>query len=228
MSIRWWNVNGRWIHINKKFMKNLDIIFLSETHCVVKVLDGFTKYGDPAFQMVKKHGGVAVYVRDEYVKYFKNLRFSKSTISFSLSPNLFFTGVYIYQIDSRNYEDTDYGSVVNDINYWLTKGYHPYIGSDYNSRIGDINKLSEKSLKWRYSKNVDHDTNSHCALFSDMCELLNILPLNHSCYRGYTYFKGNKILLESGPKESPRLNIFKKKFNVAKGILADNADNIIK
>ena len=133
-------------------MKNLDIIFLSETHCSVNILDnvnGFTKYGDPAFPMVKKHGGAAVYVRDEYVKYVKNLRFSKSIISFSPSniPNLFFMGVYIYPIDSCNYEDTDYGSVVDDIKYWLTKGYHPYIGGDYNSRIGDINKLSEKSTQ---------------------------------------------------------------------------------
>ena len=184
-------------------MKNLDIIFLSETHCSTKVLENvncFTKYGDPAFPTVQKHGGLAVYVRDEYAKYIKNLRFSKSTISFTLSniPNLYFMGIYIYPIDSRNYEDTDYGSVVDEINYWLTKGYHPYIGGNCNSRIGDINKLSEKSLKWRYSKNVDQYTNSHCALFSDMCELLNILPLNHSFYGGkyfvggYTYFKGNK------------------------------------
>ena len=151
-----------------------------------------------------------------------------------------------------------------------------------------LTNYQKNPLKWGYSKDVGHDTNSHCALFSDMCELL---PLNHSSYSGkyctggYTYFKSNKksqidyvitnnygrakinkfkitetgwhmpdhlpigveihvetmidvhvllvrfkLLLESGPKETPRLNIFMKKFNVdeAKAILAVNVDNIIK
>ena len=45
---------------------------------------------------------------------------------------------------------------------------------------------------------MDKYTNSHGVLFSDMCELLKILPLNHCFYRGkcftggYTYFKGDK------------------------------------
>ena len=34
-------------------------------------------------------------------------------------------GVYVYPIDSHNYEDTDCGSVVAEINYWLEKGYVP-------------------------------------------------------------------------------------------------------
>ena len=184
-------------------MQDLDIVFLSETHCNVKGLgdvNGFTKYGDPSFPVVQKHGGLAVYIKDFYAQYMKDLRFSKSTISFTVSniPNVFFMGLYIYPSDSRNFKDTDFASVVNDINYWLLKGYYPFIGGDFNSRPGDLNNVSEKSLKWRYRNNKDIIKNSHGTLFADMCDVLNILPVNHCFYRGkyfdggYTYFKANK------------------------------------
>ena len=107
-------------------------------------------------------------------------------------------GVYIYPVDSRNYKLTDYGSVVDDINYWLNKGYLPFIAGDFNSRIRDLNTISEKSLKWRYAGNVDDIKNPHGLLFSDMCELLKILPINHCFFHGkyfkggYTYFKSNR------------------------------------
>ena len=81
-------------------MKNLDIMFLSETHCSVKALGdikGFTVFGDPSFPMIQKHGGAAVFVRDHYAQFVKDLRFSKSTVSFTHSnlPNLSFMDMYI-------------------------------------------------------------------------------------------------------------------------------------
>ena len=97
-------------------------------------------------------------------------------------PNIFFMGVYIYPLGSRDYSQADYGCVIDEINYWIQKGCQPYIGGDFNSRLGDINEISTKSLKWRYSKNLDDNINSHRNHFKNMCDLLNILPLNHCVY----------------------------------------------
>ena len=91
-------------------------------------------------------------------------------------------GVYMYPADSINYDECDYGNIIDEINYWLNKGFLPYIGGDFNSRIGDISKISNKSLKWRYSDNVDQHTNLNCNNFSNMCEMLKVLPLNHCIY----------------------------------------------
>ena len=107
-------------------------------------------------------------------------------------------GVYIYPPSSSNYKDTDYSVVINEINYWMCKGYNPYIGGDFNSRIGDINLVSAKSLKWRYEVNADMKTNMNQIHFRNMCETLKILPLNHMIYLkkifegGFTYYKANK------------------------------------
>ena len=113
---------------------------------------------------------VQLFTLETYSEYTKDLRFSKSTISFTIStfPNCFFMGVYVYPIDSHNYEDTDCGSVVTEINDWLEKGYVSYIGGDFNSRLGNINEISEKSLKWTFSENIDRGINSHRKLFSDV------------------------------------------------------------
>ena len=107
-------------------------------------------------------------------------------------------GVYVYPTNSRNYNETDYSVVINEMNYWLSKGLHPYVGGDFNSRIGNINDISLKSLKWIYAENVDSGTNLNKNHFSNMCEVLKVLPLNHCIYYkrefkgGYTYFKANK------------------------------------
>ena len=50
--------------------------------------------------------------------------------------------------------------------------------------------MTSKSLKWRYSKNLDDNINSHRNHFKNVCDLLNILPLNHCIYYN-EYFDGN-------------------------------------
>ena len=95
-------------------------------------------------------------------------------------------GVCIYPYDSNNFSDTDYAELIRDIKYWTDKGYQPYIGGDFNSRIGDINQISAKSLKWNFMENVDDKSNNHGKLFSNMCEILKVLLLNHC-----TYYKTN-------------------------------------
>ena len=176
-------------------MKHNDIVFLCETHCNVKSVEevyGFTAFGDPSFPLFQRHGGLVAYIKNSYSQYVHNLRFTKCTISFSIYiiPKIFFIGVYIYPGDSVNYEDADFGTLIEEINYWLSKGYVPYIGGDLNSRIGDISKISEKSLNWRYDKNVDNNTNLNYNNFSNICEILKILPLNH-CIYGDSKFEGN-------------------------------------
>ena len=79
-------------------MRNKDFIFISETHANVKSLDfipNFQAFGDPGFPLFQRHGGMAVYVTDVYAQYMVNLRFTKCTLSFSLSviPDVFFMGV---------------------------------------------------------------------------------------------------------------------------------------
>ena len=180
-------------------MNTLDILFLSKTHCNVDVLDvisGFTKFGDKNFPLIQKHAGLAVYVRGNYAQYVKEIRYGRSSISLSINtiPNFFFMGVYIYPTDSFNYNDTDFGGLISDMNYWLMKGYHPIVGGDFNSRVGNINEISKTSLDWKYQMNVDSVINENGKRFATMCEFLKIQPINHCNYRtnlfrgGFTYF----------------------------------------
>ena len=203
LKIRWWNINGRWEHIDKNFMEIIDILFLCETHCnasSVAIKTGFKVYGDPGFPLFQRHGGLSVYVKNCYVPFINDIRFSKCTISFSIStiPKVFFMGVYVYPFDSYNHDISDYGIVVEEVKYWLDKGYIPFIGGDFNSRIGNINEVSVNSLKWRYNDNIDLNRNANYKNFSNMCGVLKVLPLNHCMYRNtqfevdWTYFKGNK------------------------------------
>ena len=156
------------------FIGDTDLVFISETHNNILSLESvssFTKFGDPDFPLFQKHGGIAVYVKNLYAQYVTNLRFTQFTISFTLSvvPDIFFMGVYIYPPSSPNFKDTDYAEVINEISYWLSKGLHPYIGGDFNSRIGDINVISSHSLKWRYAVNIDTGANTNKTGFSNMC-----------------------------------------------------------
>ena len=86
----------------------------------------------------------------------------------------------------------------NDIEYWLKKGATPFIAGDFNSRIGDINALSQKCLKWHYNDNVDNILNQHGKSLYDVCDVHSILPVNHSKYFDkqfdgcITYCKGGK------------------------------------
>ena len=184
-------------------MNEKDFVFLSETHANVKSLEtvpNFESFGDPSFPLFQKHGGQVVLVSSVYAQYITDLRFTKCTISFSLSvvTDVFFMGVYVYPPSSANHKDTDFAIVMKEIDYWMSKGYTPYIGGDFNSRIGDIGTIATKSLKWKFEDNIDKGENGNKSNFRDMCEVLNILPLNHCIYKrktfpgGYTYFKGGK------------------------------------
>ena len=203
MKIRWWNVNGRWPTIDKNFMNETDIIFLSETHAIwsaLPTIPNFNCVGDPSAPLLSAHGGLAVYISSVLFTHLQEVRFSKCTISlkFDFIADFCFMGVCIYPADSRNFTDLDFGLFSSDIEHWINKGVTPIIGCDINTRIADLNILSQKSLRWRYNKNIDTETNQHYKYFENICEYHRILPINHSLYYDtifdgdFTYHKGGK------------------------------------
>ena len=143
---------------------------------------------------------MAAYVNFKLYSYITNIRFIKCTLSFSFNtlPSFCFMLIYMFPRDSINYDLNDFGTLSEEISYWVNHGFTPYMGGDYNSRLRDLNKLSQKTLKWRYMPNVDVVVNSHGRLLTGVCELHWILPLNHCCYYKklwdgkFTYHKAGK------------------------------------
>ena len=92
-------MNGRWPSIDKKFMKEVDMVFISETHAVWNTLPeipDFKCFGDPSAPLTSSHGGLVVYVKDVLYEHLYDIRFSKCTISFKLDfiPDFAFMRVY--------------------------------------------------------------------------------------------------------------------------------------
>ena len=74
ITIRWWNVNGRWSIVEKKFMNNTDIIFICETRgsCLsMPEFPGFKIVGDPKFPLISTHGA---YVKNGIHEHIQLLR----------------------------------------------------------------------------------------------------------------------------------------------------------
>ena len=166
---------------------------------LLKQVDGFQVVSDPLFYS-NCHGGLAAYVKDNLFPHLTNIRFSKCTLSFSIAtiPNCYFMLVYMYPLDSINYNLGDFGILIEEMTFWDRLGYLPFIGGDFNSRIGDINILSQKKLKWRFETNLDETINSHGQRLANIFEIMNVLPLNHCKYYNkiwkgnFTYQKGKK------------------------------------
>ena len=74
------------------------------------------------------------------------------------------------------------------------------MGGDFNSRLGDLNELSQMSLKWRYGANADTVSNSHGAQLKGICELHQILPLNHC--RFYNHCWDGKFTFQKPGRQS--------------------------
>ncbi len=183
-------------------MVDYDIVFISETHSngqLLQKVDGYNIIADPSFSF-QTHGGMASYVKSRLAPYITNIRFTKCTLSFSISiiPGFSFMLVYMYPYDSYNFELNDFGILSEEISYWINNGFVLYMGGDYNSRLGDINIISQKTLKWRYKQNIDTTINCHGRQLAGICELHKLLPLNHCCYYDkvwdgkHTYHKAGK------------------------------------
>ena len=79
--------------------------------------------------------------------------------------------VYINPVNSNYYSLNDFGLIAEELSHWKEKGFTVFMGGDFNARLGDLNELSSKSLKWRYKPNVDSVINSHGTQLGDLCEL---------------------------------------------------------
>ena len=188
-------------------MYRYDIVFIVETHCNAKLLeaiDGFQIIGDPLFNS-SSFGGIAAYVNRRWSPMLQNIRFSKCSLSFSLSeiPGFAFMVVYVYPLDSINFNLEDFGILSEEVEYWNMKGFVIYFGGDFNSRMGNMNIISTKSLKWNYAPNVDTVINHHGRQLASICELNKVMPLNHCQYYNtifdgrYTYYKaGNNSQID--------------------------------
>ena len=76
------------------------------------------------------------------------------------------------------------------------RDFTPYIGGDFNARLGDLNLLSKS---WKYMSNVDINTNKHGRSYmTDICKENNVFPINHLKYKNkimdgdFTYIKNDK------------------------------------
>ena len=79
--------------------------------------------------------------------------------------------VYINPVNSAFYSNGDFGLISEELSYWKNKGSTTFIGGDFNSRLGDLNELSGRTLKWRYEANIDPIVNAHGNKLKGICEL---------------------------------------------------------
>ena len=76
----------------------------------------------------------------------------------------------------------------------------PFVGGDFNSRLGDLNNFAHSiGLNWKYSQNMDSNTNSHSRLLRDLCNLCKVLPFNHLKFCN-TQFPGHFTFFRNGKK----------------------------
>ena len=125
-NIYFWNVNGRWSSIDSSFMTDYDVVFIAETHtegCLLRNVNDFHIVADPSYTS-GKHGGLAAYVHQRLFPYISKIRFTKCTLSFTFTvfPQFCFMLIYIYPIDSINYDITDFSIISEEISFWLSGG----------------------------------------------------------------------------------------------------------
>ena len=182
---------------------NCDMVMSSETHWNLDLLPsvaGCKIISNPNFPETSYHGGLAGYIKENLFKYKNNIRNSKCSLSFGLSslPNCCYMLLYTYHVDSKNYNEADFGILAEELLFWMSRGYTVYVGGDFNAHLGDLNILSKKIFHWRYDENIDKINNSHRKNLMNVCEQNDISPLNH-CHHyhnirdgRFTYYKAGE------------------------------------
>ena len=202
----WWNINKRLYLYNENVSitpfrhSTYDIIFIFETNLVSSALpkiDNYTALANPNLKYCT-HGGIAVFVKNTIIKNVFDLTHNACYIAFRLDtvPSYIFGGVYIQPENSRYFTPNMFAELDTLLSRCVEYNYTPYIGGDFNSRLGDLNILS---TSWHYHKNVDQTTNKHGRTYmTDICKRNYIYPINHLKYNGmtfkgdFTYFKNEK------------------------------------
>ena len=98
------------------------------------------------------HGGIAVYIKNTYVKNIIDLSYNECylTLRLDFAPCYLFGCVYIQPENSKYFNPNMFASLNSLLSRCTEKCFTPFIGGDFNARIGDLNVLST----WKYSVNV--------------------------------------------------------------------------
>ena len=203
LKLLFWNVNGRWKQIADNFPTSLhgyDFMFLSETKLPVgylPVINNYQTFIDPNVKL-RHRGGVAVYVHERISKYVTKVSYDECFVSFMLSnsPKHIFIGVYLPPEDSVYADPTAFARLCDLLLKCRDKGLTPFLGGDFNSRLGELNNLP---CRWKYLPNCDTNQNNYGkTYFVDMCTTCKICPINNIVYKrkefksDFTYIKHNK------------------------------------
>ena len=89
-----------------------------------------------------------------------------------------------------------FSNIVTLIDKAHTNGLIPFIGGDFNSRVGDMNTAFQ-GCTWKYHANTDKHTNKHGrTFFKDMCSSVEIYPINGLKYKKKPF--ANNITFHGG------------------------------
>lgn len=114
----------------------------------------------------------------------------------SNSPKYIFIGVYLPPEDSVYADPAAFARLCELLLKCREKGLTPFLGGDFNSRLGELNNLP---CRWTYLPNCDTTQNNYGkTYFVDMCTTCKICPINNIVYKrkefksDFTYIKHNK------------------------------------
>ena len=156
------------------------------TYLALPKIVNYTTFADPKKKFCN-HGGIAAYVKNCFASNIFDLSYNECYVSFRLdiAPTYLFGGVYINPENSKYFTPEMFAELDSLLVRCDENDYIPYIGGDFNSRLGDFNLLCSS---WHYESNVDRTTNSHGRIFmADICKRNNVHPLNHLKYKGVSY-----------------------------------------
>ena len=188
-------------NITTPFTRNndFDVLFILETNLAASVLPDikhFTAFADPNTKS-SRHGGIALYIRNNIAENVFDISYKECYISFrfDFAPEFLYDGVYIQPENSKYFKINMFAEL--DLLLHKCTEWHltPYVGGDFNSRLGDLNLLGT----WKYNMNVDTTTNKHGRSYMmDVCKRYKLYPVNHLKYKNrtfegdFTYYKNDK------------------------------------
>ena len=181
------------------------MIFVSETNLGYDALPTFKDYAliaDPSLKSCS-HGGIAWYVKHFLAKHIFQVVYNTAFISFRIDivPDVVFIGVYIQPEGGRYFNVNMFSDLGALLVEYREKGITPFIGGDFNSRPGDLQKLGNNK-SWIYERNKDEKTNKHgLTYFKDLCFIGNVQPVNGLKYRGKTFDNDFTFFRQNGKSQ---------------------------
>ena len=86
-----------------------------------------------------------MYIKNNLVKNVMDISYNRSFLAFrfDFGPSYLFGGVYIQPENSKNFEPGMFADLDTLTSRCIEYDYTPFIGGDFNSRLGDLNDLSQ-------------------------------------------------------------------------------------